>query len=131
MRVCYNDVVPVETFLHPDKKLLCAKCFGKVLFEDCRKALVEAMADEAYRPEYSQFIDLNDAQYIPTIQDVSEAFKQTSLMRDALKGKIAIVTTSKPTFIIAKAIKQLVEKNGIALDAFMATDAAMTWLHRT
>lgn len=130
-RLCYNEGMPVKTYLNPDKKLLCAKCFGKVLFEDCKSALVEAMADAMYSPDFCQFIDLSNAQYVPAIQDFSDAYKLTSQMRDTLKGKIAIVTSSRPTFTIAKAIKQLAKKNGVTLDAFMAIDAAMTWLKAT
>ena len=69
-------------------------------FEDCKNAMIEAMADERFKSEFDQFIDLSEAQYVPSIRYISDAFRLTSLMKETLKGKIAVVTFSKPTFNI-------------------------------
>ena len=120
----------VETTINPDEKLLTARFTGKVTLEDCRNALVDAMTNTVFDPTYDQLVDLVEAQYIPSIADMAKAGKLVMIMRNSLKGKIAVITTSRTTMLMAKALKQLAEKEGVVLDAFLPADAAKVWLRR-
>ena len=120
----------VELTLNLDEKLLTAKFTGEVTLEDCRDALVEAMRTTMFEPNYNQLINLIEAKYIPSISDIAEASKVIATMRNSLQGKIAVVTASKMTLMMAKALKQLAEKEGVIMDAFFAVKAAKAWLRR-
>ncbi len=107
-------------------KLIRARVFGEISFDDFRTTLREMLEDPDFDPSFGRLWDIREARLILSGDDVRGL---AQVVRKFVGGRrSAVVAQSDLAYGLARMYSALVEEAGIDVQAFRDMDEAMTWL---
>lgn len=107
-------------------KLIRARVFGEISFDDFRTTLREMLEDPDFDPSFGRLWDVREARTILSGEDVRGI---AEVVRKFVGGRrSAVVAQTDVAYGLARMYSALVEEAGIDTQAFRDMDEAMTWL---
>ena len=85
-------------------------------------------ADPAHRADFDALVDARSLDYTPTFHEAQQIRSVFHEVRDAYRGRIAVVVSGTVRFGVTRMVSQLVEASGIRMEAFRDLESARHWL---
>ena len=107
-------------------KLIRARVFGEISFDEFRTTLLEMLEDPDFDPSFGRLWDVREARSILSGEEVRGI---AEVVRKFVGGRrSAVVARTDVGYGLARMYSALLEEAGIDVQAFRDMDEAMMWL---
>ena len=114
--------------IYPQKQFAYIKATGQVTPRIFREALMNSFWNDKFDPTFAQLIDLSEIEGFPVVDEAYDVRDVFRVMKNILKGKIAVLTVNAGVHSMAKLVSLLASKEGFELEVFKDLDKAKEWL---
>ena len=110
------------------QSVLYIKIEGSVDFGDLREIFGSIQENKQFQPNFGLLIDLQNVSYDAKPDDSEKLIRLIKSLRNAFKGKIALIHSSRSGILPFKLIVYIASIERLRIEAFATRDDACNWL---
>jgi hypothetical protein len=120
--------MPYRYTIDSDARLITVVGEGLADLAATEALMRSVAADLAHHPDFDALVDARALDYMPTFREAQEIRSMLQGLRDSYRGRVAVVVEGAVRFGVTRMVSQLLEANGIRMEAFRDLESARAWL---